>query len=301
MTHQEFARKTNIKPLAGSTVEYIGLHRGPDVGSDDAIVSIPITYAGRRGDVIFARTIPHDDNKSTKGVRVDQGERLVFQPQCIRISIHDIDAYAEIDDNGYRPLANTIWTWLQAPNVLQSAQHNSVSFFLYLTTMARRLDTAYSLCLASLSTLEVGSSKPYIQRRFHIFDALGHAEMMCIALDKVVQMIQHTEHRFGVTVDYGGLNEGVRKALHEFRNAIEHVEDYAFGESRNKFSYDDAISIFNQQRFEQSQMLTFRNYGLQLHKHVIELCLASRAFIFDLVVAQSKSEVSNNKPIEYSA
>lgn len=301
MKADQLANTNNVKPLAGSEVKYVGIYRSPDAGTDDAIIMLPITYAGRTKDSVFARTLSHDEDKPHVGVRVESGERLVFPEKCLRISIHDIDSYADIDNNGYRPIANTIWTWLQAPNVLQSTPHESLSFFLYLTTMARRLDTAYSLCLDSLDTLEAGASKPYIQRRFHIFDALGHAELMCIALDKVVQMIQHTEHRFGVTVDYGGLNKDVRRALHEFRNAIEHVEDYAFGESRGKFSFDDAISIFDQERFEESQMLTFRNYGLKLRGNVMKLCLASRAFIFDLVVAHSKSQVSNDNTIEYPA
>ena len=89
--------------------------------------------------------------------------------------LRDIEAAHRPDPDGYAPVSNVLWTWLTVglpPNP---------AAFRYLFAAARRLDTAHSLQVQVLAMLEScgGAS---IKARQKVFDALGLAELMCVAL-----------------------------------------------------------------------------------------------------------------------
>ena len=95
-----------IEPIA-----YIGLHLGPNPGTNDAVVGVRIVPTGREGNVVYARTLNADEPDTGERITLEVGEQLVLPRGSAKVSIADVDRYAEPEPDGYTAVTNTVWTW----------------------------------------------------------------------------------------------------------------------------------------------------------------------------------------------
>ena len=127
--------KHNEEPIQ---IRYLGLTLTPEAGADDILVSVRIVPDGRDGDTIFARTLLPNESDTGASVIVDacKGEKLEFREGAILLTIQDVDRSASVDEYGYAPLTNTLWTWLSLGGSLPQAVYK------LLPSVGRRLDAS---------------------------------------------------------------------------------------------------------------------------------------------------------------
>ena len=72
-------------------------------------------------------------------------------------------------------------------------------FFNFMLTMARRLDEAHALCASALRELGDRPDEPFIRTRSRIFDAVGKAELMCVSLSLVMELLDIAPSRLSLS------------------------------------------------------------------------------------------------------
>ena len=220
---------------------------------------------------------------------VSPGEKLHFPPGSVRICIRDIDRESRPSSDGYATIANTIWTWLQ----IGTPPDPVLSRFLFAT--ARRLDIAYVLCAATLRTLK-GPEEPFIKVRARIFESMGHAELMCIALNRAIDMCGRIPSEFSIPIREPDTVSIIRRSLREIRNAFEHIDDRAMGRVQGT-RHPDALSIFSQQDFLANGVLRYAEHALDLRKQVIPALVDCRHVLFEAAVRTAGKAKTLNSPI----
>ena len=278
------------KVETAKTITHIGVHLGPDINGNDAVVGVRVVPNGRNSNKVYGRTLNFGEPDSDESIRLEVGEKLVFPPGSVSVTLQDVDRYADPEPDGYTTVANTVWTWLQIPPLRNKA------FFNYLLATSRRLDTAHTLCVSVLQ--EIGnypSNEPFIKTRARIFKALGHAELMCIAFNRAIKMIENAHDKVSATTTVPNEVNTVQKAVLAIRNAFEHIDERAMGNARQEVPAD-AMSIFNQADLI-SGVLRYANHSLDLKAEVIPALIVARKFIFD-VVAEAGNTKTINSPIE---
>ena len=131
-------------------ITHVGINMSSTVGDTDGfLVGVPIVADGKEGNVCYARTPHEGEDSSSVGVHVRRasGEKLRFRPGALTIRLSDVDKYAH-EEAGYRPVANTVWTWLVYTGCRDG------EFFRYANAAARRLDAA-GFGLATMATIAV--------------------------------------------------------------------------------------------------------------------------------------------------
>ena len=74
-----------------------------------------------------------------EAIHLEKGDKLVIPPGELVIDSRDIDEYYNPKGpGGYRPVANTVWSWYQVAT-------ERLGFFLFLFAFARRVDAAHAL------------------------------------------------------------------------------------------------------------------------------------------------------------
>ena len=208
------------------------------------------------------------------------------------MTIQDIDRENTPESDGYAVIANTVWTWLQiGPSPDQS-------FFNYLFAAARRLDSAYALCVSAMNEFNNPPDESFIKSRARIYRALGNTELMCIALNRADRMIKDIPARFLVSTTVPKEVDTILPALTAIRNAFEHIDERAMGNARHEQQMD-ALSIFNQIDFVTSGVLRYANYSLDLRLQVIPALVAGRKFIFDVAIEKGGAAKTVNIPIGF--
>ena len=93
---------------------------------------------GRKGNILYGRSLRPGEVDTGEGIHVKAGEQLVIPAGELSFDSREVDAYYNPSGpGGYAPVANTVWTWYQiAPEKL--------GFFLYLFALARRTDAAHA-------------------------------------------------------------------------------------------------------------------------------------------------------------
>ena len=91
----------------------------------DFLFSGRLVPLGRKGNIVYARSLRRGEEDTGEGVHVKAGEQLVIPAGELIINSREVDAYYNpAGTGGYAPVANTVWTWYQmAPEKL--------GFFLY--------------------------------------------------------------------------------------------------------------------------------------------------------------------------
>ena len=242
------------RAVTAKPITHISINLGPDGDACGFLVGVRVVPAGRDGDTVFARTLNHGEPDSGEGIVVQQGERLMFPPGSVKVTIQDADRTNTPGPDGYATIATLVWTWL---NIAPSP---NVELLNYFCAAARGLDSAYSLCVGAISTI---STPPDNRARF--FRALSDAELMCIGLNRVDGMIKAIATKFSVTTT-------VPHEINALLPAVKAIE---------------TLSQFKQLDLSTSGILQYGNYSLDLRAQVIPALVTARKFIFDAMVEKT--------------
>ena len=278
--------------MPNKPITYMSFDLGPDAGVDDLMVGIRVIPTGRDGSTVLARTLNFGEPDTGEGIVLGPGERLLFPPGSVKVTIQDIDRENSPGSGGYAAIANTVWTWLQiGPSPDQS-------LFNYLFAAARRLESAHALWFSAMNEFNNLPDESFIRTRARIYRALGNIELMCIALNRVGRMIRDIPARFLVSATIPNEVGSILPALTAIRNAFEHIDERAMGNARRE-EQTDALSIFDQTDFVTSGVLSYANYSLDLRLQVIPALVAGRKFIFDVAIEKGGAEKVVNIPIKF--
>ena len=237
--------------MTAKPITYISINLGPDGDACGFLVGVRVVPAGRNGDTVLGRTLNHGESDSGEGIVVQQGERLMFPPGSVKVTIQDADRTNTPRLDGYATITNLVWTWLNIP------PPPNVEFFNHLFAVARRLDSSYSLCVGAIRKI---SAPPDDRAQF--FGALSDAELMCIGLNRVDGMIKVIAKKFSVATT-------VPHEINALSPSVKAIE---------------ALSKFKQLELSTSGILRYGNHSLDLRAQVIPALVAARKFIFDVTV-----------------
>ena len=275
--------------MSTETLTWVGIHLGPQVGSNDAVIGVRVVLDRVDGNVVYGRALKIGEQDLGQGVAVNAGQRLVFE--SVRVTLNDVERYAQAYPDGYTPIANTVWTWVHIP------PSQGDTFFNYLFAAARRLDQAHALWIHALEGLNVGPEEPFIHARARVFEALSTTESMCNALSRAIAMISDAPSKLGVgTLAPNGLTN-IQGALTAIRNAFEHIDERAIGKARRE-GQAEALSIFDQRDLVTKGVVTYAGYTLNLKTEILPALLAGRDFICD-VLTEAGTAKTMNTPIIY--
>ena len=248
-------------------ITYISINLGPDGDTRGFLVGIRVVPAGRDGDTVLGRTLNHGEPDSGEGIAVQQGEQLMFPPGSITVTIQDVDRRNTLGPDGYASIANLVWTWFNIP-----PYPSDVKLFNYFFTVARRMDSTYSLCAGVISKI---SAQP--DNRALLFEALSDAELMCIGLNRVAGMIKAIGKKCSVaTTTPDAIN-----ALSTPAKAME------------------ASLQFKQLKLSTSGVVRCRNHSLDLRAQVIPALVAAREFIIDAMVEKTAAAKTITRAITF--
>lgn len=280
--------------MTSEPVTYIGVTLGPNAGDNDALWFVRVVPDGKEGNKVFGRTLNQGEVDSGIGIMRQPGEEMCFRPGSVKVTIWDIDRENLPAEDGYADISNTVWTWLQI------GPRPTETFFNYLFAASRRLDQAHALTVDALSGLGDRPGEPFIKTRSRLFNALGKAELMCIALSRAISMMKDIPTKFSTTTSLPIEVDSVLAALKSIRNAFEHIEDRVFGVVNASGRRDtDAITVFNQSDFLRSGVLSYGSHSLDLEKQVIPTLVAARKFLFDMAVEKHGKAKTLNTSVEF--
>ena len=266
--------------MAVSPISWMSLNLGPQVGEDDAIVRVRVVPIRRDDRTVYGRTLNFGEPDKGELITVEPGDTLIFPAGSMKVTIMDVDRYSEPASDGYAPVANTVWSWLEIPPRMRpSAVHN------HMLAAARRLDIAHVHCMGALSGLAESSSQPsFLATRAVMFEALGHAESMCIALSRAIKMLGQAKERISARIAVPEAVETVESRVLSIRNAFEHIDERAEGRAHRE-GPADAMSVFRQSDFFTSGVLRYAGHSLDIADEAVPAMVAGRKFIVDAVAA----------------
>ena len=270
-------------------IRFIGVNLGPEVGTDDTVVGVRAVPSRREGQTVYGRTLNYGESDHGEAISVEPGDTLIFPQGSVKVKLADVDRYSELEPDGYAPLANTVWTWLAIP-----PRSFDVSGGHYLLAAARRLDMAHVHGTAALRALHDCPGKPFVKARALMFDALGHAESMCIALRRVIGMIQEANARFSIRIPVTNVIAGIEPSVRSIRDAFEHIDERAEGRARQE-GPSDAMSVFDQSDFFASGILRYAGHSLDIQTEVVPAMIAARTFLADAVAEAGRTKIINGE------
>ncbi len=92
-----------------------------------------------------------------------------------------------------------------------------------------------------------------------MFDALGDAESMCVALNRAISMIAQAPSTISAPADVPQEVSEIEHAVLAIRNAFEHIDERAVGKARRE-NASDAVSVFDQSDFFSSGVLHYAGH-----------------------------------------
>ena len=236
---------------------------------------------------VYGRTLNHGEPDNGDAIRVEPGDTLIFPQGSVKVMLSDVDRYSEPESDGYAPVANTVWSWLAIPPTTFNKMGSH-----YLLAAARRLDMAHIHCIGTLRCLRDIPGKPFVKARARMFDGLGHAESMCIALSRAIGMIQQARVKFSITAPVPQVITEVAAPVRSLRDAFEHIDERAEGNAR-KESPKDAMSVFEQSDFFASGVLRYAGHSLDIQTEALPAMIAARKFIADATADGGKTKTIN--------
>ena len=188
-------------------------------------------------------------------VRLPMGYTLHVPEGALTIELERIDQMFEPDEDGYKPLSNTIWTWMA---IGPSADTQELTRYLF--AAARRLDTSYrGFARVRRALTELDNTAPGPHARKAVFEIVGDVEIAVIALGRVVDMAVGVGEVTKVPVSIPKRLVKVQHSLIQIRNAYEHIDERARGRVRKR-PHPDALSIFDWTALLESGVI---RYGAQ--------------------------------------
>ena len=284
--------------MAIEDIAYISLNLGPDVGANDTIVGVRIVLAGRDGNVIYARSLNAGEPDTGERIALEAGERLVCPAGSIRVTLEDVDRYAETEPDGYAPVTNTVWTWVHVPPPPDEFFSN------FMLTVSRRLDEAHALCASALRELGERPDEPFIKTRSRIFGALGKTELMCLSLNMVIELVNDAPVRFSLTTPVPSEIKEISRTVRVMRNAFLHLYslvpgEYLMEDRRGRVAAiveeDDgnAAAILEQGELVSHGILKHSGHALDLRQQVVPALVATRRFIYDAISEAGTTKTFN--------
>ena len=273
-------------------ITYISFALGPKVGANDVVVGVRVVPNGKDGNEVYGRTLNPGEPDSGDSITLQGNEELVLPPGSVKVTLEDIDRYAEPEPDGYATVTNTVWTWLQVPPLPDEA------FFHYLLAASRRLDRAHGLWVSALGGLGACPGEPFIKTRARLFNTLGDVDLMCVSLNRAIRMIKGAHAKFSTKTAVPSEVDTVQEPLLAIRDAFEHIDERAMGKARHE-GLADAMSIFNQGDLVTSGILRYAGHSLDLRADVNPALLAARKFILDVVAEAGTAKTYNGEPIRF--
>lgn len=263
---------------------------GDQPGEGNFLIGGRLVPDGREGNIIYARTLQRGEEDTGEGVHVEAGEQLVIRAGGFVIDSQDIDEYHNpILSSGYRPVANTVWTWHQFAK-------EQLGFFLFSSALARRTDAAHALWVSAIKTRDEARKEAGIPHRQANIHALAAAEVAIIALGRCYRMVRVLVEKYCPGMDIPQSVTKTEDAVLEMRNAFEHIDERAEGKvSPRRVNVVDALTIFNQPDFVQESVLRYKNYELNFESDVIVALISCRELIMEAVDERAKQQSGSNK------
>lgn len=293
MAHTEQDEPERQAPdSATKPITYISLNLTGEVGADDSLIAVRVVSNGRDGNTVFGRTLNADEKDDGNGIELRPGEQLVFRPGDIEVSLDDVDDRSPQLKTGYKPIANTIWTWFQAFGWPRE------DLFRYLFATARRLDTAHALCCATAQACRTPEDEPFLKSRARWFEAFGYAELACIALNRGIVMTVECPRKFGIEIETPKIIESMLPTSKAIRDAFEHIDERAMGKVR-QVQDSESLSIFTQPDLISGGVIRYKTHYLCLGKDAIGALIVARQFVFLIAAKAAGRARMTNIPIEF--
>ena len=190
----------------------------------------------REGNVVYARTLRRGEEDTGEAIHLKPGDRLVIPAGELVIDSRDIDEYHNPESlGGYRPVANTVWTWYQIAT-------EQLGFFLFFFSLARRTDAAHALWVSAMQARNRAREAQGIPQRQDSFNALAVAEMSIIALGRCIRMVCSLIDKFCPELQVPDSVTKIRQAVREMRNAFEHIDERAEGKVGGRQVHPGALT-----------------------------------------------------------
>ena len=257
----------------------------------DFLAGVRVVPAGRKGNRVYGRTLNPGEADSGEGIQLEVGETLEFPAGSISVTMADVDRYSKPDVHGYAPVANTVWTWLAIPPPTYDQ-----TFINYLLAAARRLDVAYLHCSGVLRFLTDPPLEMGFRAREAMFESLGNAESMCVALSRAIRMIARARTAISAQTPVPRQISAIEDSVLAIRNAFEHIDERAVGKARRE-TPSDAMSVFDQSDFFSSGVLRYAGHSLDVRDEALPALIAGRRFIVD-AATQAGLTKTITEPIE---
>lgn len=243
----------------------------------------------REGNIVYARSLRRGEEDTGQTVHLEPGDRLVFPAGELVIDSRDIDEQFNPKGlDGYRPVANTVWTWYQIVT-------EELGFFLFFFAFARRLDAAHALWTLAIETRDRAKQEDGIVQRRTQFDSLARAEVAIVALGRCYQMVSTLVEKYCSELQVPESVNKTREPVLEMRNAFEHIDERAEGKvGWGKFGAE-ALTIFDQPDFIKLSILRYKNHELNFETDVIAALVGCRKLIIDTIDARAAKQQAGNE------
>ena len=261
----------------------------PDQNQGNFLFAGRIVPIRREGNVVFARSLRRGEDDTGEGVHLEAGDRLVIPAGELVIDSHEIDElHNPKGRGGYRPVANTVWTWYQVAT-------ERLGFFVFLFALARRVDAAHALWVLAVEARERAQREGGILQRRAQFDALAAAEVAVVALGRCYRMVETLVDTHCPELDLPANVADTWEAVRDLRNAFEHIDERAQGIVGGGKLDAEALTIFNQPHFVQSSILQYKHHELNFEVQVIAALIACRELVMDAIDARAGQQSANRK------
>ena len=258
--------------------------------SDSFLFAKRVVPVRREGSNVLVRTLRHGEENSGESVKLREGDRIVIEAGGLEISTEEIDSWSPKGFGGYAPVANTVWTWYRiAPT--------QVGFFLFLFSLARRLDATHALWAYAIQEIQAENER-LVDKRIEIFNALASAEMTVVALHRVITMVKTLTTDYCPDLEVPLSVQNIEAMVRDMRNAFEHIDERAKGVPGNSESVRDALSIFNQPDFISATFLRYKNHVLDFDKDVIAALLDCRGIVMQAFDSRVPTDTANIEGVE---
>jgi hypothetical protein len=271
----ETCMEAGAVPVDSVTINLTG-----QVGADDLLFALPVVEESREGCKIFCRTLRPGEAKPERAVIYfpERGEKIIFKPGSIVVSIEEIDRIAEVDEYGYAPITNTLWTWMEV------AKPKSKEGYLFLLAASRRLD-ATSLLRASVIERRSQKVTGFIKQRGLLFESIALAELLIVSLGRVADMADRIKRSFAIEDEVPQIVSQFLTTIRTMRNAFEHIDERAFGKVKDK-SKVDPFSVFEQTEFISNCVIRYGSHRIDLLNDLPPLLSALRGYFIKAAVAR---------------
>jgi len=254
-----------------------GINTTPTVGDRTGfVIGVPVIEVRRDDDakVVFARTWRLAEPKPARRLRLPFGYQLTIGPGDLTLELEWIDQMFPMGEDGYAPLANTIWTWMAI-----GPGPDTEVLTRYLLAAARRLDAAHRSFQRIRQRLdEFDPDDPGPVTRLAIFEIVGDIETTIITLSRAVDMAMQVANLATITTPIPASLAAVSGSLRKIRNAYEHIEDRAQGNINRKPSPEQALTIFDWTTLFNEGAITYAGERLELSDVPVVL-LDTRGFL----------------------